>query len=192
MPTAQQETVTRLLDTMVSGDPDAADRLTPIVYEQLRAMAGAMLRDQRAGHTLQPTALVNEAYIKLAGGAVRAQCKAQFMLLASKAMRSILVDHARAKGRLKRGGDARRVTLNTSDGPQPDPSGQQIDLLALDEALTKLAELDERKAKLIELRYFGGLSLEDAADTLGIARSTASEDARSARAWLARQLGGPA
>lgn len=188
MPTAQQQTVTRLLDTLVTGDSGAAAELLPVVYDELRAMAGAMLRDQRRGHTLQPTALVNEAYLKLAGAPVRAECRAQFMLLASQAMRSILVDHARARNRLKRGGDRNRVTLGSADGAVA--GTDLIDLIALDEALTKLAGLDERKARLIELRYFAGLSLEDAADVLGVARSTASEDARSARAWLARQLEG--
>ncbi|MEZ6243273.1 MAG: ECF-type sigma factor [Phycisphaerales bacterium] len=189
MPTVPQETVTRLLNTLATGDAAAADELMPIVYDELRAMAGAMLRDQRRGHTLQATALVNEAYLKLAAAPVRAQCRAQFMLLASRAMRSILVDHARARRRLKRGGDQQRVSLMSADGAETGPD--QIDLIALDEALTRLAELDERKAKLIELRFFAGLSLEDAADALGVARSTASEDARTARAWLARQLEGP-
>ncbi len=188
MLTARQETVTRLLNTMATGDPAAADELMPMVYDQLRALAGALLRDQKVGHTLQATALVNEAYVKLAGGTVRAESRSQFMLLASRVMRSILVDHARAKRRLKRGGGNRRVSLVTSDGAMTGPD--QIDLLALDEALTRLSELDERKAKLIELRYFAGLSLEDAAEALGVARSTASEDARIARAWLARQLEG--
>jgi RNA polymerase sigma factor (TIGR02999 family) len=189
VPTAQQETVTRLLLSVTRGDSAAVDELMPVVYEELRAMAGGLLRGQGAGHTLQATALVNEAYVRLVGLPLEAECRPQFMLLASRAMRSILVDHARARNAAKRGGGRGRSPL--ADMPI-EGGADRVDLIALDEALDRLAELDERKARLIELRFFGGLSLEEAARVLGVARSTASEDARTARAWLAREMGGGA
>lgn len=158
------------------------------VYEELRALAGAMMADQKPGHTLQATALVNEAYVRILRrqGQVRVESRAHFLNLAAKVMRQVLVDHARAKGSQKRGGDHSRVTLDGRDAVAND-SG--VDVLALDDALSALSALDERKGRLVELRIFAGMSLDEAADALGVARSTAALDWRFARAWLSAQLG---
>jgi RNA polymerase sigma factor (TIGR02999 family) len=183
--TSAQQTVTRLLNNAAEGRSSAAAELLPIVYEELRALAASFFRDQKSGHTLQPTALVHEAYVKLVDQTIAWSSRNQFFAVAAKAMRSILVDHARSKGREKRGGDWQRVSLSA------DPSGSDGDELpveAIDTALKRLADLDERKARLVELRFFGGLTLEEAADVLGLARSTAAEDWRMARAWLYDEL----
>jgi RNA polymerase sigma factor (TIGR02999 family) len=158
------------------------------VYDQLHSLASAFFRDQRPGNTLQPTALVHEAYLRLVDQTgIDWSGRNQFFALASKAMRSILVDHARGKGALKRGGSHQRIPLNEADHT---PAGlDDLTVLAIDEAMTRLAALDERKARLVELRFFGGLSGDEAADVLGIARSTAAEEWRMARAWLYRELG---
>jgi len=181
----QQQTVTRLLNRAVSGRGSAAAELLPIVYEELRRLAAAFFRDQKAGGTLQPTALVHEAYLKLVDQSIQWSSRNQFFVVAAKAMRSILVDHARGKNRKKRGGGRQRLALS-ADPSSPDTDDLPID--AIDEALTRLAELDERKARLVELRFFGGLTLQQAADVLGLSRTTASEDWRMARAWLYNEL----
>ncbi len=185
-----QQTVTRLLGRIAEGGQDGAEaELLPLVYDELRQLASAQFRSERADHTLQPTALVHEAYMKLVGqqGAEIGGRK-HFFALASKAMRQILVDHARAKARLKRGGDGVRMPLADD---QPTPTQLSIpDLVALDDALGRLETLDARKATLVELRFFGGLSSEETADVLGIARSTVAEDWRFAKAWLRRELSG--
>ena len=163
------------------------DNLLRTMYDELRGLAAAMLADQRPGHTLQPTALVNEAYLRLLGQSrLNVESRAHFCRLAAKVMRQVLVDHARAKGSQKRGGDHARVTLDGQDVAAAD-SG--VDILALDDALSALAALDERKGRLVELRVFAGMSLDEAADALGIARSTAALDWRFAKAWLGEQLG---
>lgn len=186
METAAKHTVTRLLADAASGSGTAAAELLPIVYDELRALAASCFRDQKPGHTLQPTALVHEAYMKLVDQSGDITGRGQFFALAASAMRSILVDHARGKQRQKRGGGAKRVPLE-----QVDRTPVELDeftVLAIDQAMSKLAMLDDRKARLVELRFFGGLSAEDAADVLGIARSTAAEEWRMARAWLHREL----
>lgn len=155
------------------------------LYAELRRLAAGMLRSERAEHTLQPTALVNEAFLKL--GEETPRDRAAFFAAAATAMRRILVDHARSRNRLKRGGSAQRYTLNTGDLGAESPS-DAVDLLALDEALDELVELDARKARLVELRFFAGITIEQAAEALGIARSTATEDWRFTRAWLAKRL----
>ena len=168
------------------------DRLLPDAYQELRRLAAAYLRRERPGQTLQPTALVHEAYLRLAKDKPgRWQNRAHFCAIAANAMRQILVERARARGALKRGGGQPRVTLVDGieavagkDGPAP------IDLLALDQALTRLAELDPRQARIIELRYFGGLSLEETADALEVAPATVKRDWSVARAFLARELDG--
>ncbi len=159
-----------------------------VLHDELRVIAAGLFRDERAGHTLQPTAVVNEACARLLGGAtLQPMERAQFFALASRVMRHVLIDHARSAGRDKRGGGRHRVTLGDPATTRAESIGLE-DLAALDEALDELAKLDERKARLVELRFFGGLSLEQAADFVGIARSTASADWRMARAWLLRRL----
>ncbi|QOJ15865.1 MAG: sigma-70 family RNA polymerase sigma factor [Planctomycetia bacterium] len=179
------QTVTRLLNRVAAGHGAAAEELLPIVYHELRALAASLFRDQKPGNTLQPTALVHEAYLKLVDQSIDWSSRSQFFVVAARAMRSILVDHARGKSRDKRGGGWQRVSLS-SDPAAAD--AEELPVERVDAALTRLAELDARKARLVELRFFGGLSLEQAADALGIARSTASEDWRMARAWLYNEL----
>lgn len=184
---------TTILTRLVAGDAHAADELTPIVYEQLKALAGSLLVAERAGHTLQPTALVHEAYVRLIDQrSVDRNDRAAFLGLAATVMRRVLVDHARARNRVKRGGGLRRVELSESRIASQDQTSEQIDIEAMDAALNKLNELDPRKARLIELRFFGGLDEAEAADLIGISRATASREWRMARSWLARELSGDA
>ena len=157
-----------------------------MVYEELRRLASAYLRRERADHTLQPTALVHEAFVKLADRTAHAYPERRHFLAAgARAMREILMDHARARNVQKRGGGAGRVTLHEEDTPAV-PG--EVDLIALDEALHRLAELDERKARMVELRFFGGLTIEEITQTLGVSHMTVSNDWRMARAWLAQEL----
>lgn len=160
----------------------------PLVYDELRALAAALLRHERPDHTLQPTALVNEAWLKLCAGANRGwQDRGHFFAVASRAMRQILVDHARGRGRQKRGGGWLRVTL--SETPAPTPTGErEIDILALDEALTELESFDLRKCRVVELRFFGGLTNLEASDVLGVSHKTTEADWYMARAWLRKRL----
>lgn len=189
MGTVPQESVTRLLDGVTDGDAAAADQLLPLVYGELRSLAAVFFRDQRPSHTLQPTALVHEAYLKLVGQTeIRFSSRNQFFVLAARAMRSILVDHARTKNRAKRGGGLKRLSIDVAE-----PAGRErnvVDMLALDEALGELAGLDDGQARLVELRFFAGLTAEHAAEVLGISRSTAAQEWRLARAWLKRRLKG--
>lgn len=179
--------VTRLLNAAAEGNGSAANDLVPLVYDALRALAADLFLDERRQHTLEPTALVHEAYVRLVRQeGVDWQSRAQFYVIAAKAMRHILVDHARGRDRKKRGGGWGRVTLDGVHAPSPDDDS--LDMVDLHEALDALAKLDERKARLVELRFFAGLKAEDAAELLGIARSTAAEEWRMARAWLHRQL----
>lgn len=186
----QQQTVTRLLNRVAaSADRShdlAAAELLGMVYDELRLLASGFFRDQHPGHTLQPTALVHEAYLKLVDQSIDWQSRNQFFVVAAKAMRSVLVDHARRKGRLKHGGARDRIPLNAAD--ETPTALDEPTVLAIDEAMTRLAEMDQRKAKLVELRFFAGLTADEAADALGIARSTAAEEWRMARAWLYTQL----
>lgn len=181
---------TTLLARLTRGDGHAADALTPMLYEQLRALAGSLLSDERRDHSLQPTALVHEAYLRLIDQRqVDGGDRAAFMGLAATLMRRILVDHARARKRMKRGGGARRVMLRESRVPGAStPSELSVDVELLDAALSRLAEVDERKARLVELRFFGGMDEPQAAEALGISRATAARDWRFARAWLAREM----
>jgi RNA polymerase sigma factor (TIGR02999 family) len=179
--------VTDLLQAWASGDQAALDELLPLVYEELRRQARRYMRAQPAGHTLQTTALVHEAYLRLVGqSSVEWQGRAHFFGVAAKAMRSVLVDHARARGAAKRGGSVRAITLDDAGGV----AGPQasVDVLALDEALGRLTELDPRKSRLVELRYFGGLGIEEAAAVLGVSPATVKRDWTTARAWLRREL----
>ena len=161
--------------------------LLPLVYDELRRLAAQHLANERAGHTLQPTALVHEAYLSLIDGDGRRFAdRTHFFRAAAEAMRRILIDHARRKSSLKAGGDWRRVTLADVDAIVEDGG---VDLLALDEAMGKLAAIDRRKAELVTLRFFGGLSNDEAAEVLGVSPSTADNDWAYARAWLRVELG---
>ena len=179
--------VTHLLDKAASGDREAAADLLPLVYDELRRLAAARLADEKPGHTLQPTALVHEAYLRLVGGRADARYtgRAHFFAAAAAAMRRILIDHARRKHRARRGGGMKRVELDElGDVEMVAESGGADELEALDGALARLAAADPRKAELVRLRYFAGLTLEQAAELLGISRATADRHWAFARAWL--------
>jgi RNA polymerase sigma factor (TIGR02999 family) len=174
--------VTQLLNAIEQGDPDAAGRLWPLVYEELRRLAGAQMARERAGHTLDATALVNEAYVRLAGDAAAGFAnRRHFYFAAARAMRRILVEHARARGRAKRGGGARQEHPDLDALPAGGPGE---DLLSLHDALEQFAAHDPAKAELVELRFFAGLTLEQAAGCLSISPSTAARAWQYARAWL--------
>ena len=176
--------VTRLLQAWSQGDPGARDALMPVVYDQLRRRAAAHMRRERRGHTLRPTDLVHEAYLRLCSQNAGFKNREQFFGVASSLMRRILVDHARARAAAKRGGGLRVTLVDDLVVRAPaDP-----DLLPLDGALDELAALDERQMKLVELRFFGGLTLDEAARCLGISAATASREWAMARAWLYRRL----
>ncbi|MCI0683534.1 MAG: ECF-type sigma factor [Gemmataceae bacterium] len=183
--------VTRLLDALGRGERRAAEELLPLVYEELRRLAAQKLGQEKPGHTLQPTALVHEAYVRLVGaelsaaGAPRWDGRGHFFAAAAEAMRRILVENARRKRRLKRGGDRQRVDLAQA---APEVSSPPDDLLAVDEALDRLAEEDPQKAELVKLRFFAGLSVEEAAACLDISRATADRWWAYARAWLFDRL----
>lgn len=179
--------VTRLLERINEGDLEARDRLLEVVYARLRRMAGARMRGQRPGHTLQPTALVHEAWMKLARGNVDWQNRNHFLAVAARAMRQILINHAEKKAAQKRGGDAHEVTF---DELAVHVEAPDVDLLALDRALDELAEVDERLARVVELRYFAGLSIEETADALDVSPATVKRDWAYARAWLLERIDG--
>jgi RNA polymerase sigma factor (TIGR02999 family) len=180
--------LTRLLQAHAAGDPAALDELLPRVYEELRRLARARFRGERTGHTLQPTALVHEAYLELARlDRIRWQNRAQFFALAARAMRNVLADHAVAKRAAKRGGERRPVPLDEVELADGGPS---VDLLALRQALDRLEAIDSRQVRVLECRLFGGLSIDETAAALGISAATVSRDWTFARAWLARELGG--
>ncbi len=179
---------TDLLEQVRAGDRSAFARLWPIVYEELRALAARLLRAERPGHTLQPTALVHEAYLRLVGERAAWQDRAHFFAIAAQAMRRILVDYARGRHASKRGGAERRVSL---DGPVDAPAATDIDLddvIEVDEALGELSALDAFGARVVELRYFGGLTVEETASALGVSPATVKREWQLARAWLYRRL----
>ncbi len=178
--------VTAALRQAAAGDPAAVDRLFPVVYAELRRRAAAYLRQERVGHTLQPTALAHEAYLKLAAQeGLRVQDRAHFMALAARAMRTILVDHARSRRALKRGGGRTPARLDDAL-VVAGPDAQAFD--DLDRALQRLAERSERQARVVELRYFGGLTVEEIAELAGVSPGTVKRDWTLARAWLYREL----
>ncbi len=182
----RDEHITRILTELDSDTRPGASQLLPQLYDELHRLAVAHFRGQSAGHTLQPTALVHEAYAKLVQSSnVVIKDRGHFLTLASKVMRQVLVDHARAKATAKRHNEGERVTLSEQIEDLP---AQPVDLLALEEALTKLVTMDEKKARLVELRFFGGLTEVEAADVLDISRSKASRWWRTTRAWLAQEL----
>lgn len=177
--------LTVLLERWSNGDRAALDELTPFVYRELRLLADGYLRRERPGHTLQPTALIHEAFIRLAGQKQKFESRRQFYGVAAHLMRMILVDHARSRGAVKRGDGAERISLEGVDLFAPE---RDADLLALDQALDRLAEFDERKSRAIELRFFGGLSLEEVADILEVSVPTVVRELRMAETWLYREL----
>jgi RNA polymerase sigma factor (TIGR02999 family) len=182
--------ITQLLNTVAAGDPRAATALLPLVYDELRALAAARMAGEASGHTLQPTALVHEAYLRLVGGSQPDDWngRGHFFAAAAEAMRRILVEAARRKGRQRHGGRARRKPL---DGNEPAAAAEAdaVDLIVLNDALDRLAEAAPRRAELVKLRYFAGFTVPEAADILGISRSTAEADWTYAKAWLKREMG---
>ncbi len=186
-----RETVTHLLRAWAAGEDAAADALLDTIYPELRRLAAAALRRERPGHTLQPTALVHEAYLRLVDQhAVEWQSRGHFFALAARMIRRILVDHARRRGYAKRGGNWVRVSFA---GIEPTlfargEAERPQDLVALDDALRRLAEIDEAKAKLVELRYFGGLQVQEIAELEGLSTATVNRRWRAARAWLFQAL----
>jgi RNA polymerase sigma factor (TIGR02999 family) len=180
------EDVTRIFGAICQGDPKALDELFPLVYEELRSMAAQRLEGESPGNTLQATALVHEAYLRLVGPAdVAWENRGHFFGAAAEAMRRILIDRARAKHRVKRGAGAKRLDLTQLDLACPVPSEE---LLALDEALQRLEQQDSKKAQLVKLRFFAGMTTEQSARVLGISRATAERYWSFARAWLYHEL----
>jgi RNA polymerase sigma factor (TIGR02999 family) len=177
--------ITQLLNRWSAGDKQAEADLAPLVYDELQRMAKRLFRSEKNSHTLQPTALVHEAYVKLIEVDVTWQDRAHFYSLAARLMRRLLVNHANARNAAKRGGDAIKVTLNESSVMA---DSVDADLLDLEEALQELTKLDQRKAELIELQYFGGLSFKEMEEVTGLSSSTLDRDLRMARAWLKDKL----
>lgn len=179
--------VTRILSEIEQGDPSAAEQLLPLVYDELRNLAAAKVASENPGHTLQATALVHEAYIRLVDveQAQHWNSRGHFFGAAAEAMRRILVERARQKKRLKHGGDQQRLDIQIVE---PSVDGPANDVLAIDEALTRLAENHPDKAELVKLRFFAGLTLADAADAIGLSSATADRHWKYARAWLSREL----
>lgn len=185
----KHDEITRLLRDARGGDAAAQARLFDVVYRQLRVMAAAQLRKERPGHTLQPSALVNEVYLRLFGDhGIGWENRAHFFSIAAGTMRRILIDHARTRRARKRDGALKRVELD--DVPLLFVEADTERLLVLDEALTRLAALDARQAQVVELRFFAGLTNDEAADVLGISVRTVKRDWEMARGWLRTQLGG--
>ena len=182
------ENITELLASYGRGDKESLDQLMPVVYDELRRQAARYLRREQAGHTLQTTALIHEAYVRLVDQRnMQWQNRAHFFGIAAQMMRRILVDHARSKKRAKRGGSDVRVSL---DDATVAVKGQDLDVVALDEALQRLAQIDEQQSRVVELRFFSGLSVEETAEVMGISKSTVKRDWSMAKAWLHRELSG--
>lgn len=180
------QNVTQLLIGWSNGDREALDALLPVVYEELRKQAANYLRRERVGHTLQTTALIHEAYLKLVDQKnVHWQNRAHFFGIAAQLMRRILVDHARTKKRAKRGGSNIRVSFNEANVLAP---SQNLDIVALDEALGRLSEIDEQQSRIVELRFFSGLTVEETAAVLAISPATVKRDWSMAKAWLHREI----
>jgi RNA polymerase sigma factor (TIGR02999 family) len=185
--------ITRILEAAKNGDREAAEKLLPLTYQELRRIAGHMMAGERDGHTLQPTALIHEAYLRLVGPAGEQpdwDCRAHFFTAAAEAMRWILIDHARRKMALKRGGDRERIG---GDGPEQDGAVLQSahppeELIAVDEALEKLEIENPQAARVVKLRYFAGMTVPEVAKALGIAPRTVDRTWQGARAWLFREL----
>jgi RNA polymerase sigma-70 factor, ECF subfamily len=188
---ARGEDLTTTLRSAGNGDREAVDALLPLVYDELRRLAESHLQRERDDHTLQATALVHEAYMKMIDQSrVQWRDRAHFFALASQAIRRILVDHARGRGRKKRVGNRQRLSLNEVPALEPaDVAGLQADLVDLDDALTRLAQEHPEKARVVEMRFFGGLTTEECADVLGVTTRTVERHWTYARAWLYREIG---
>lgn len=186
MATLSQSDITALLLDWGKGDKEALDKLIPLVYEELRQMAHQFMRRERPGNTLQSSALINEAYIRLVDyKRMQWQDRAHFFAVAAQAMRRILVERARSRRRDKRGGAAQKVSLDEATDLGAE---RAADLIALDHALTRLSAIDARKGQVVELRYFGGLNIDEAAEVLGVSSPTVQREWRAAKAWLYRTI----
>jgi len=181
----QGHEITRLLVAWSDGEESALEQLTPIVYEELRQLAKRYMRQERPGHTLQSTAIVHEAFLRLVNQNVEWNSRAHFFAIAAKMMRRILVDHARSRGASKRGAGITPVPLDERNAITPE---QDVNLVALDEALEHLANIDPQRSRIVELRYFGGLSNEESAEILGISPATVQRQWMGAKAWLYHEL----
>ena len=179
--------VTRLLEQASAGDAAARATLFDVLYRELRRLAESVMRAERANHTLQPTALVHEAFLKLAGNEGRFESRAHFLGVAAAAMRRVLVDHARGRNAQKRGSGATLVTVNDLDD-LPRRAPVDIDLVVLDDALSRLTALDSRQGQIVELRFFGGLSVEETAAVVGVSERTIKREWQTSRAWLRREI----
>lgn len=189
MPPDQARTVTRLLQLWSAGDEAALESLLPLVYQELRRLAAASWRRERAGHTLQPTAIVHEAFLRLVEQHdVAWQSRTQFMAIAARMMRRVLTDHARRKGAAKRGAELVQVELDDAVGRI---EARHLDLVALDQALERLEALDPRQATVVGLRFFGGLTIAETAAALELSPATVKREWETAKAWLARELQRP-
>lgn len=185
MPSETPESVTHLLRDWRDGNQQALDRLLPLVYEELRRLASKQMRGERQGHTLETTALVHEAYARLVDIEVPWSDRVHFFAVAARLMRRILVDHSRARMRGKRGAGAAKLTLDEDVLVTPQPGAE---LLELDSALERLAEIDERKSRVVELHFFGGMTYDETAAVLCISAATVDRDLRLAKAWLYREI----
>ena len=186
----ERDHATRIIGELTAGDRQRAPDLARLVYDNLHRYAAALMRQEAGPRTLQPTALVHEAYIRMVDQSrVNWQGRTHFFAVGAEMIRRVLVDDARRRGAQKRGGDRHRISL---EGAEPEASAGEVDLLTLDEALTKLASLDPRAARVVELRYFGGLREADVAAMLEVSASTVRDDWRMARAWLREALSGEA
>ena len=184
---SSQSEVSRLIESVQRGDPNAGDDLLNVVYDELRSLAGVRLSGRAAGHMLQPTALVHEAWLKLAGHLDSVRGRRHFLAVAAKAMRQVLADHARAAGRQKRGGGQHTISLQPDDAAE---NSNVVDLLSLNDALDRLAQLDPRAVRVLELRLLGAMTIPEIAETLDVAPRTVDADWSFARAWLRRELAG--
>ena len=187
MHTPQSNQVTQLLLDWSRGNRAALDELMPLVYQELRKLASSYLKSERPDHTLQPTALIHEAYLRMIGNNMPEwQSRAHFFGVAARLMRQILVEHARTRHALKRGGDQQKISLD--DAPEVFSQTDASQLLALDDTLTKLASFDERKSRILEMRAFGGMGVEETALALGVSERTIKREMRLAQAWIRREL----
>ncbi len=186
MPEPSSQETTQILARLSDGDAASASRLFPLIYDRLRALAGRHFRRQKPGHTLQPTALVHEVYLRLVDQkGARWKDRAHFFAVAATAMRQILINHARDRKTAKRGGGRPKLPLDEALDAYVE---QEVDLISLDDALSELSKLSERKGRIVELRFFAGLTVEEIAHVLGVSKTTVESDWRMARAWLSKQL----
>jgi RNA polymerase sigma factor (TIGR02999 family) len=179
--------VTRLLEQASSGDAGARATLFDVLYRELRRLAESAMRAERSNHTLQPTALVHEVFLRLSGNQSRFESRAHFLGVAAAAMRRVLVDHARSRNAQKRGSGATLVTVDDLDD-LPQPASEGVDLVVLDDALSRLTALDARQGQIVELRFFGGLSVEETAAVVGVSGRTVKREWQLSRAWLRREI----